>query len=169
MLGLIRPEGPKRVSLLDFGCGASHLYEYIVESGRAAGIDYSGLDLSAKFIGLSRQKFPQIPYYCLDILMEDAALPKFDYVVANGVFTEKCRLSFEEMLGYFKSAIKKIFEKARIGIAFNVMSSRVDWERPDLFHVPFDPLAVFLASEVSRHFVIRHDYRLYEYTVYVYR
>lgn len=49
------------------------------------------------------------------------------------------------------------------------MSKQVDWERDDLFHVAFDSLAVFLASEVSRHFLIRHYYELYEYTVYVYR
>ena len=38
-----------------------------------------------------------------------------------------------------------------------------------MFHVPFELLASFLARDVSRHFLIRHDYGLYEYTAYVYR
>jgi hypothetical protein len=45
----------------------------------------------------------------------------------------------------------------------------VDWERDDLFHLPMDILADFLSREVSRHFAIRADYGLYEYTVHVYR
>ena len=49
------------------------------------------------------------------------------------------------------------------------MSTLVDWERADLFHVPFDTLARMLKAHASRDFVIRQDYGLYEYTVYVYR
>ena len=30
------------------------------------------------------------------------------------------------------------------GIAFNVMTKHVDWERDDLFHLPFDQLAEWL-------------------------
>jgi len=49
------------------------------------------------------------------------------------------------------------------------MSKHVDWEREDLFHLPFDVLARFLTRMVTRNFVIRNDYGLYEYTTYVYR
>ncbi len=54
-------------------------------------------------------------------------------------------------------------------MAFNVMSKHVDWEREDLFHLPFDTLAEFLKKELTRNFVFRNDYGLYEYTTYVYR
>jgi hypothetical protein len=49
------------------------------------------------------------------------------------------------------------------------MSTHVDWERDDLFHLPIDKLTAFLVKEASRDFIIRHDYKLYEYTAYVYR
>jgi hypothetical protein len=49
------------------------------------------------------------------------------------------------------------------------MSKHVDWERDDLFHLPYDPLAAFLKAEISRHFVFRADYGLYEFTTFVYR
>ena len=168
MLEVIRQDTPGNVRLLDFGCGASHLYEYILQH-KLQHIDYSGLDLSERFIRLSRSKFPLINYYSLDILEDPASLPDFDYIVMNGVFTEKRNLTFDEMFSFFQAVAKKVFSKSRVGIAFNVMSKQVDWERDDLFHLPFDLLARFLAEEVSRHFVIRHDYRLYEYTAYVYR
>ncbi len=168
MLEVIKPIPAVTVKLLDFGCGASHLYEYILKH-HIENVDYSGLDLSEKFISLSKRKFPSNDYYCIDILDDASDIPYFDYIVMNGVFTEKRDLSFDEMFDYFKSVIKKVFSKTRIGLAFNVMSKHVDWERDDLFHLPFDTLAVFLSKELSRNFLIRNDYGLYEYTTYVYK
>lgn len=169
MLGVIRePEADVDVSLLDFGCGLSHLYEYAQRTGRT-GLRYSGLDLSERFLAASRAKFPDTTYYQLDVREQPDGLPWFDYVVLNGVFTLKAEHSHAQMWDYATEVIAAVFAKAKHGIAFNVMSKQVDWERDDLFHVPFDALATFLTSQVSRHFVIRHDYGLYEYTVYVYR
>jgi SAM-dependent methyltransferase len=168
MLEVIKAKSTAKVSLLDFGCGASHLYEYILRY-RLDHIEYSGLDLSPAFINLSQRKFPSISYYNLDILDESASLPDFDYIVMNGVFTEKLELTFEEMLTYFKEVVTRVFNKAKIAIAFNVMSPHVDWERLDLFHLPLDLLAAFLVKGLSRDFVIRNDYGLYEYTTYIYR
>jgi len=169
MLDLIGPTAPgERTSLLDFGCGASHLYEYMIERG-LTGIEYSGLDLSEPFIALSREKFPQNTYHWMDALGPGAILPASDYVVMNGVFTEKREMTFDAMLAYFKRLTGLVFASARVGIAFNVMSKQVEWERDDLFHLPLDTLADFLTSELSRNFIIRNDYGLYEYTTYVYK
>jgi len=169
MLDVVKPGRSSPISLLDFGCGASHLYEYIQQHAPEAPIVYSGLDISEKFVHLSRQKFPNNTYYCLDLLDPSSEIPSFDYIVMNGVFTEKQGLSFDEMLTYFQTMLIRVFSYAQVGIAFNVMSKQVDWERDDLFHVPFDLLASFLRQNLSRHFVFRHDYRLYEYTTYLYR
>lgn len=166
MLDLIRPGGSE-VSLLDFGCGAAHLKEYLTQAG-IPGIRYSGLDISQDFIDLCRRKFPGVDFYRADLLVSEGELPGFDFVVMNGVFTEKRSLSFDEMFAYFRKLLAKSFALAEKGLAFNVMSKHVDWERDDLFHLPFDRLAAFLRAEVTPHFVIRNDYGLYEYTVYLY-
>lgn len=155
-------------TLLDFGCGASHLYEKMQQSEYNS-LKYSGLDISNVFCELSKKKFPQNEYLCLDVLAEPNKLRDFDYVIMNGVFTEKRELSFEQMNEYFKHLMRTVYPKVRIGMAFNVMSKAVEWERDDLFHLPLDTLQSFLTNEISRHFVIRNDYGLYEYTVYVYR
>lgn len=158
----------RTIDLLDFGCGASHLYEYLLKSGHQH-IHYSGLDISEKFINLCKSKFPAVEYYCLDILDSNTSIRNFDYIVLNGVFTEKRELPFEEMLRYFQQMITKVMTICNKGIAFNVMSKHVDWEREDLFHLPFDVLGHFLCKHVTRNFIIRNDYGLYEYTVYVYK
>ena len=168
MLEVIRKPSPTLASLLDFGCGASHLYEYIRVNG-IAGIDYTGLDLSPKFVKLAFTKFPNNRYICADILDQPEAVPAFDYIVMNGVFTEKRGLTFDEMLDYFERTLAAVFAKAQCGIAFNVMSKQVDWERADLFHLPFDLLTSYLTKSLTRNFVIRNDYGLFEYTTYVYR
>jgi hypothetical protein len=47
------------------------------------------------------------------------------------------------------------------------MSKNVDWEREDLFHVSLDLVSDFLCKNLTRNYIIRNDYGLYEYTVYV--
>jgi SAM-dependent methyltransferase len=157
-----------RINMLDFGCGTAYLNEYL-QAEKISNIDYSGLDISPKFIDICKAKFPDFDFYCLDILQDADALPAFDYIILNGVFTEKCELTFEEMFLFFQEMIKAVFAKARGGVAFNVMSKAVDWEREDLFHLSTDLLIAFLTKNVTRKFIIRNDYGLYEYTTYIYK
>jgi SAM-dependent methyltransferase len=167
MLEVMRGE-PGGATLLDFGCGLAHLYEHMQRFG-PRDVEYHGLDLSERFLAAARGKHPDLPFHLVDVLREPTALPEFDYVVMNGVFTMRAGLSKEQMFDYFRDTVSTMWPRVRVGMAFNVMSTEVDWERDDLFHLPFDVLGRFLAQEVSRHFVMRHDYGLYEYTTYVYR
>ena len=167
MLDLVRPS-LERKSLLDFGCGAGHFYDFLKASGRTD-IHYRGLDISDTFISLCQKKYPEIPFYCTDILEKPLEPGSFDYVVANGVFTEKRELGFDEMFSFLKDCVRTLYSLSRVGIAFNVMSSHVEWERDDLFHLPMDRLADFLTQEFGRSFTFRNDYGLYEYTTYLYR
>ena len=155
-------------TLLDFGCGASHFYQYIIEQDVQT-LNYVGLDASQAFVDLSKSKYPDNQYICLDVLAEPEKLQYYDYVVMNGVFTEKRQLTFDDMYEYLRKILTIVFSKTRRGISFNLMSKQVDWERDDLFHMPIGELTNFLAKSLSRHYTIRNDYGLYEYTVYVYK
>jgi hypothetical protein len=168
MLEGIKDSFGKPVKLLDFGCGAAHLYEYI-QSANVSGIDYSGLDLSTKFLELCRRKFPALKFYQADLLQPGRSIPQYDFIVLNGLFNFKGQTAFEDMKHYFENLLVHVWRFARLGMTFNVMSKYLDWERDDLFHLGFDDVARFLDSRISRHFTIRHDYGLFEYTVYVYR
>lgn len=167
MLDVIRP-ADSQVQLLDFGCGAGHLYEHIQQRNHSH-IDYRGIDLSEQFIGLCQQKHPGIDFRCVDALQHPDQIAEVDYAVINGVFTSKCEMSFDEMFGFVQQILSLLYSRCRVGLAFNAMSKQVDWERDDLFHLPLDRMAEFVCRDLSRHFVIRNDYGLYEYTTYVYR
>ena len=168
MLDVIK-EPSENNTLLDFGCGSAMLFPYIQENLQNVNVEYSGLDLSSKFIETAKSKFPQVKFYCMDVLKTPEDLDNFDYIIMNGVFTERIDLSFDEMWEYFKNMIRTVFPKVNRGLAFNVMSKQVDWEKDFLFHLPLDTLAFFLTKELTRNFVIRNDYGLYEYTTYVYK
>jgi SAM-dependent methyltransferase len=169
MLGLLdHPSRPADATLLDFGCGAGHLVDHLRAHG-PADVRYRGADLSPRFVELCREKFPSLDFRCVDILREPEAVSPADFVVANGVFTEKRSLSWDAMWEHTRRMLVALFSRTRVGLAFNVMSWHVDWQRDDLFHLPCDTLLAFLKAEVSRHVVLRADYGLWEYTAYVYR
>lgn len=163
-----RLETTTSLSLLDVGCGAAHLYEHLLQRDDLA-IEYAGIDTSDRFLSLCRTKYPDIPFTRLDVLAAPSPLPTSTYVVANGVLTYKADLAHPEMWEYAQGFLVRAYSMARRGLAFNVMTTHLDWERDDLFHVPFDTMAAFVHTTLSRSFVFRQDYGAYEYTVYVYR
>jgi hypothetical protein len=73
------------------------------------------------------------------------------------------------MFNYLEKMIVSIFKSCTKGMAFNLMSKQVDWEVETLFHVPIDDIANLLTKKITRNFIVRNDYGLYEYTVYVYK
>ncbi|MEQ9412030.1 MAG: class I SAM-dependent methyltransferase [Fuerstiella sp.] len=166
MLDVVRrTEDPVR--LLDFGCGTGHLYEHLPRRPEL-NIQYTGIDLSPTFIKTAQAKHPKANFLCGDVLRDPGLLPVCDYAVVNGVFTSKCSMSFSEMFDFVQTVLKLLFSRVTTGLAFNAMSKQVDWERDDLFHLPLDTMAGFVCRELSRDFVIRNDYGLYEFTTYVY-
>ncbi len=152
---------------LDFGCGAGHFLEYLQQTHSPCP-PYRGLDISPVFIDLCRYKFPATVFDRLDVLAPGAIIPSADYVVMNGVFTEKREVPYDVFFEAMTQVLVKVFAIAQRGMAFNLMSKYVDWERDDLFHVAYDDIVRFVTS-LSRHHTIRADYGLREYTVYVYK
>jgi SAM-dependent methyltransferase len=168
MLAVVR-ETQEPVSILDFGCGLAHLLDYIKDRAVHANIRYHGLDISAKYLEAAKARHPEGEFILMDVLESDERLSHYDYVILNGVFNYRGSIDQESMLLYWQRLTAAAFRHCRRGLAFNVMSKIVDWEREDLFHLSFDTMAEFVGEALSRHFIIRHDYGAYEYTVYVYR
>ncbi|MBH73356.1 MAG: SAM-dependent methyltransferase [Rhodospirillaceae bacterium] len=166
MLDIVK--GSDRETIIDFGCGAGHLLEYI-QTHNMKNIDYIGLDISPKFIALCRRKWPHHDFIQQDVLEKSDTIPEADYIVMNGVFTEKCTLPNQVMFSYMQRVIKLMWPKTRKGLAVNVMSTNVDWKRKDLFHLSKRDFSKFLTAEISPNFLFREDYGLYEYTAYVHR
>ena len=155
-------------TLLDFGCGLAQFHDFL-EGYDALDVKYAGLELSDKMLGAIKKKKPAIDFYSNDVISDGWQIPQFDFTVMNGVFTEKLHLETDQMFDYMTKLIKIVFDNSKVGLAFNVMSTQVDWERDDLFHLSLDKLAWFIKEDLSRKYIIRNDYGLHEYTVYIFK
>ena len=169
MLGLIVADSNDKIKLLDLGCGIGLFYGYLKENVSELKIDYHGIDISNEMIKGAQQLYPNGLFEVRDVLLNPIEKNGFDYIIMNGVMTEKVSLTQLEMIEFSQTLIKNVFESARVGIAFNVMSSHVDWKRDDLFHWDIDDMLSFLVKNCSRNIKINMDYGLYEHTVYVYK
>ena len=161
--------GAGPVTVCDLGCGTGELYRFLRESGLER-VRYVGIDRSAQAIGIAREKFPDVPFHCIDLLDADGAtldrLLDCDFVFANGLFTVKHEASHAQMWDFMVAMLQAVWPRVRRGMVFNVMSTVVDWERDDLFHVSYDALARFLRGLAGRAMGFRADRDLYEYMAY---
>ena len=168
MSGIIRnKKKSKNISILDFGCGFSHLYNFELKNLKSK-INYTGIDAIESHIDFSKKKYPQNEYF-LGTLENFSKKKKFDYIFANGVFTVKRNLANKKMINYTYENLSQLFNLCKIGLAVNFMSINVDWKRNDLFHLSIDNLVRFVTKKLSRNFIIRNDYNLYEYTIYIFK
>lgn len=169
-LDVIKP-GQDRPSVLDFGCGTLAVVEYIERTEHRSVlelIDYQGVDIAPEIVLAARRRYPHYAHRvrCGDIL---AGLPldTFDYAIANGTFTWRESVSWQDMWQFVQDCVAELFAHTRRGLSFHVLSGHVDYETDQWFHVRFDVMADFI-TKLTRSFVLRNDYTPYGYTVYAY-
>ena len=147
--------------ILDVGCGFGDLYTFLRE--KKIKVDYSGYDISPMIISEAKKIRPPLHFEIKDILVNPVKR-RFDYAFSSGVFNHRISNNLE----FTRSMIKKMFEISRRGVAVNMMTDYVDYKESHLFY--YSPENIFrLAKSLTRHVVLRHDYPLYEFTLYLYR
>jgi 2-polyprenyl-3-methyl-5-hydroxy-6-metoxy-1,4-benzoquinol methylase len=156
----------ERVSLLDVGCGFGGLYEHARHQDIE--LNYTGIDVVPEMIDHATTAFPEGHFACRDVF--DRALDeKYDYVICNGILTQKLTASIREMDFYAQNMIKRLFELCRHGVAFNIMTNKVNFMVDNLYYRSPVELLAFCFAEITDRIRIDHSYRLYDYTVYLYR
>jgi SAM-dependent methyltransferase len=167
--GVIKFEGNVKTSLLDLGCGVGLFIPFLSENKILDKLNYKGVDISEKMIEAAKILHPTFDFELRDILQSPFESESFDYIIMNGLLTEKQSMSQLEMTKFAQDIIQTSFKICNQGLSFNVMSSHVDWKRDDLFHWELDNLVAFLVKSCTRNIKIHMDYGLYEYTVYLYK
>jgi len=147
--------------ILDVGCGFGDFYEYLINKDMK--IDYTGYDISAKIIDVAKSKHPQIKFVVKDMLKERIG-EKFDYVFESGILNKRISNNIE----YATKMITRMFELCEKGVALNMMTNYVDYREDHLSY--YSPEKIFrLCRNLSKWVVLRHDYPLYEFTIYLYK
>jgi SAM-dependent methyltransferase len=154
------------VSLLDVGCGFGGFYEHLLARGIA--VEYTGIDVVAQMIESARARHPGVRFILGDIL-ESSEVVQYDYVVCNGILTQKLDVPAAEMDGFAARLIRRMFSLCRTGIGFNVMTTKVNYFANNLYYRNPAEMFAWCLTEFTRHIRIDHAYPLYEYTMYLYR
>lgn len=156
----------QRPSLLDVGCGYGGLYRRAI--AKKIELQYTGIDIAANMIEWAAANLASGRFIQGDIL--DAQFEgTFDYVVCNGVLTLKLGVPALQMDEFAAQVIRRIFSLCDIGVAFNVMTTKVNYFSNNLYYRNPAELLAWCLSEITPHFRLDHAYPLYEYTLYLYR
>jgi SAM-dependent methyltransferase len=170
LLNVILPEATpknKQITILDVGCGYGGLYWYAKDKKQLK-LRYTGIDVAENMIEYAAPKAPEAEFICQDIF-DFPDKTRFDYVVCNGILTQKLTASIKDMDKFAYKLIKKMFKLCKVGIAFNVMSTQVNFMVDNLYYKSPVELFAFCQSEITSKIKIDHSYPLYEYTVYLYQ
>ena len=165
MLGVIKDRS-NRNSRLDVGCGYGHLAELILKN--QLNIDYSGIDLVPNMIEYAKKESSNYNFFQEEFLSFNSNI--YDYIICNGILTQKLTASILEMDEYAKRLIIKMYELSGKGVAFNMMNTHVNFQRNNLYYKNPVELLGWCFSELTPHVIYNSSYRLwYEYTVYLYK
>ncbi len=154
--------------ILDFGCGNALFLDFLKEH---VVCDYYGWDISEKMIEAAKTRYPEGNFKAINILKHDLSIYEnyFDFILISGVFNgqwSSLEITHKE---WIKETLLKLWPLCKGGLSVNFLTEYVDWEEDDLFYCKIDEIISFVANKLSRWFVIRHDYQLYEFTLYIYK
>lgn len=166
MLAVIRQDQQHVPTILDVGCGYGGLMEYA--GSKEAGLLYTGIDVAENMISWASDAFPESQFIVGDIFETDLRR-EYDYVICNGILTQKLDIPGSVMDDFAGRLIRRLFELCRIGIAFNIMTTKVNFFSNNLYYRNPSEMLSWCMSEVTPHVMIDHAYPLYEYTIYLYR
>ena len=135
--GVLVEIDPDMRSVLDVGCGIADFCHFLRVQGSKA--RYHGIDIVPEFVEIASTALADDPAAFVSLAdAEDDTVPHgFDYAVLSGVFNNQ----MDDNWGFMSRTLRQMWDSSTKGIAFNAMSSHVDYRDDGLFCV--DPMQVF--------------------------
>jgi SAM-dependent methyltransferase len=151
-------DGP--VTVADWGCGYGALLAHL--DARGTPIDrYDGYDLSAEMLAAAPRD-ERCRWINAAELDRDA-----DYVFVSGTFNVRLGAPERVWAEHVRATLRALHARARRGLAFNLMTTWVDWRADELFYADPAEWLEFCCRELSRSVSLQHDYPLWEWTMIV--
>jgi SAM-dependent methyltransferase len=166
MLDLVQAGKARKPSLLDVGCGYGGLLQYAKE--KAVPLSYTGIDVVHGMVLDARAHHPDGAFITGDVL-EAKLGRRFDYVVCNGILTQKLDLPGLLMDEFAARLIRRMFALCRKGIAFNVMTTKVNFFANNLYYRNPAEMLSWCMNEITPILRVDHSYPFFEYTMYLYK
>lgn len=152
----------KNMKILDLGCGFCDFYHFL--KSKNINVEYYGVDISSKMINISKNKEENKEIYenikCTDFLDSSYNIKDIDYIIIIGTFNANYHNNWE----LITKTIDKAFKMCNKGVAFNLISTYVDFQEDYLYYT--DPAKIIDLCKKYTHFVnIINDYHKFEYLV----
>lgn len=165
----------QKISILDVGCGYGYSIPLLVKKIGYENLNYHGIDLLPEFINCAKEKYiseKNITFETIDL--ESFAKNDnrtFDYIICNGIFTLNHSESQLEWKKIFFNFIKDYFEKANIGISFNIVTTHCNYLDQNQFHFSPSEMISYILNCVTDKVKIDHSYPsgFYEYCCFLYK
>jgi SAM-dependent methyltransferase len=152
-------------SVLDIGCGFADYYQYLKDRGIKA--KYTGYDINEELIRICREKYPEASFEVKDV-QNDRIDKKYDFVISSQTFNNK--LQYDDNEKVIRDVLKKAYDICtdRGGVAIDMITSYVDFKEEKLHY--YKPEEIFsYCKALTKRVVLRHDYPLFEFVVYIYK
>lgn len=152
----------KRV--LDIGCGFGDGIKVIEKY--TTNYEYTGVDVVPCLIdeANSKNKKENVHFLCCDFL-DESFNQDFDIIIGSGIFNFK--LDEQDNYEFIKKVIDKSFSLSRVGVAFDFLSSNVDFKLDNTFHSkPESILSMYY--EKSRNVSLDNSIMPFEFVVHGY-
>lgn len=152
-------------TILDVGCGFGDFLEYLDKKKIAIGT-YKGVEINPDLIAEAKRRYVHRPETIFEVVdvTEEGFDERYDYVVAGSTFNNVLN---EGNMAFLERTLPRLFSLARKGVSINFQTDYVDFKRDDLFY--YNPEKVFsLCKSITKRVTLRHDYPLYDFTVYLY-
>jgi len=153
-------------TVLDVGCGRGDLARIASERG-VCFKEYLGVDIVPKMIDIARDMnpVPNARFEVMDVLTSKEEL-SYDYVIMCGTLN----FNTEDTPAMARKMIKRAFEIAKTGVAFNMTSVFGDVKLRTDHTYYFDPFEVLkFCSTMTRNLVFDHTYLPHDFTVFMYK
>lgn len=150
-------------SVLDYGCGLAHLKSYLDQ--RFKGYKYFGVDIVPEFVDAVESKFPDARVQLISSFSDVST--SVDHVVISGTFNIIEEGNRTDYIRLVKSALLHLFRLARVSLAVNFMTDRVDFMQPHALHMNVEEMQDYVRHYLSPRLICDESYMPYEFSLVV--
>jgi SAM-dependent methyltransferase len=154
------------IGIVDYGCGYGAMFHFVDEIAGVQLDSYYGYDISeqmlagaARFISDSRA----------ELVLGSEVRHDADFSFVSGTFNVRMEASDEHWEEYIKTTLLNLAAKSSQGIAFNLLTSYVDWKQENLYYGDPAFFFDFCKKNISPYVTLLHDYPLFEWTMIVHK
>lgn len=152
-------------SLLDYGCGFGDLYKYIVK--KKLNINYKGCDVVDEFIEVGSNTIGKDLFFKIELQSE--INEKFDHIICSGVFNFLYTKNKKKHQKIVFERIKHLYDSCNSILSIDFQSQFVSFVGEKAYHQEINDLALFVAENLSRRFIINHSYLPFEFCIHIFK